>query len=172
MDPQTHERGREIRTRVLGAEYVERAAANADEFSQPLQDLVTEYCWGAVWGRDGLPPKSRSMITLAMIATLNRPQELATHIKGALRNGVTRDEIREIESGVLDRQDNPLKHAPHPQLRVIADSWEHGYGREKAVFPAPWVRANKFWPSVGRVESAYGDRNLVCSCVPTEAYAE
>ena len=96
MDPQTHERGREIRTRVLGAEYVERAAANADEFSQPLQDLVTEYCWGAVWGRDGLPPKSRSMITLAMIATLNRPQELATHIKGALRNGVTRDEIREI----------------------------------------------------------------------------
>ncbi len=96
MDPQTPARGREIRTRVLGAEYVERAAANADEFSQPLQDLVTEYCWGAVWGRDGLPPKSRSMITLAMIATLNRPQELATHIKGALRNGVTRDEIREI----------------------------------------------------------------------------
>jgi len=96
MDSETYEKGREIRTAVLGADYVERAAANADEFSQPLQDLVTEYCWGAVWGRDGLPRKTRSMINLAMIATLNRPQELATHIRGALSNGVTKDEIREI----------------------------------------------------------------------------
>lgn len=96
MDREIFEKGREIRTAVLGAEYVERAAANADEFSQPLQDLVTEYCWGAVWGREGLPLKTRSMINLAMIATLNRPQELATHIRGALTNGVTREEIREI----------------------------------------------------------------------------
>ena len=96
MDRETYDRGREIRTAVLGADYVERAAANADEFSQPLQDLVTEYCWGAVWGRDGLPLKTRSMINLAMIATLNRPHELATHIRGALSNGVTKDEIREI----------------------------------------------------------------------------
>lgn len=96
MDPQTYERGRQIRTTVLGADYVQRAAANADDFSQPLQDLVTEYCWGAVWGRDGLPLKTRSMLNLAMIAVLNRPQELATHIRGALNNGVTRDEIREI----------------------------------------------------------------------------
>jgi 4-carboxymuconolactone decarboxylase len=96
MDRETYELGRQIRTEVLGADYVEQAAANADEFSQPLQDLVTEYCWGAVWGRDGLSLKTRSMINLAMIATLNRPQELATHIRGALSNGVTRDEIREI----------------------------------------------------------------------------
>jgi 4-carboxymuconolactone decarboxylase len=96
MDRETHELGRQIRTAVLGTEYVERAAANADEFSQPLQDLVTEYCWGAVWGRDGLTLKTRSMINLAMIATLNRPHELATHIRGALNNGVTQDEIREI----------------------------------------------------------------------------
>ena len=96
MDRETYEKGREIRTAVLGTEYVERAAANADEFSQPLQDLVTEYCWGAVWGREGLSLKTRSMLNLAMIATLNRPQELATHIRGALTNGVTRDEIREI----------------------------------------------------------------------------
>lgn len=96
MDRETYEKGRQIRTAVLGADYVERAAANADEFSQPLQDLVTEYCWGAVWGREGLPLKTRSMINLAMIATLNRPHELATHIRGALTNGVTRDEIREI----------------------------------------------------------------------------
>lgn len=96
MDHETYDKGREIRSAVLGAEYVERAAAGADGFSQPLQDLVTEYCWGAVWGRDGLPRKTRSMINLAMLATLNRPHELATHIRGALNNGVTRDEIREI----------------------------------------------------------------------------
>lgn len=74
MDRETYEKGREIRTTVLGAEYVQRAAADADEFSQPLQDLVTEYCWGSVWGRDGLPLKTRSMLNLAMIAVLNRPR--------------------------------------------------------------------------------------------------
>ena len=83
-----------------------------------------------------------------------------------------REEIREIELGIADRADNPLKHAPHPMARVLADRWEHAYGRERAAFPARWTRESKFWPSVGRVESAYGDRNLVCSCVPTDAYAE
>jgi glycine dehydrogenase len=83
-----------------------------------------------------------------------------------------REEIREIELGISDRQDNPLKHAPHPLSRVVSDKWEHAYGRERAAFPASWTRAHKFWPAVGRVESAYGDRNLVCSCVPTDAYAE
>jgi glycine dehydrogenase len=83
-----------------------------------------------------------------------------------------REEIREIELGIADRQDNVLKHAPHPLSRVLSDSWDHAYGREKAAFPAPWTRHHKFWPAVGRVESAYGDRNLVCSCVPTDAYAE
>jgi glycine dehydrogenase len=83
-----------------------------------------------------------------------------------------RDEIREVELGIADRQDNPLKHAPHPLGRVTADKWEHAYGRERAAFPAPWTREHKFWPAVGRVESAYGDRNLVCSCIPTDAYAE
>jgi glycine dehydrogenase len=83
-----------------------------------------------------------------------------------------REEIREIELGILDRNDNPLKHAPHPMARVVSDAWSHAYGRERAAFPAPWVRERKFWPAVGRVESAYGDRNLVCSCLPTDAYAE
>jgi 4-carboxymuconolactone decarboxylase len=81
---------------VLGEEYVNRALANADDFTKPLQDLVTEYCWGAVWGREELPLKTRSMLNLAMISILNRPNELRTHVKGALTNGVTRDEIREI----------------------------------------------------------------------------
>ncbi len=96
MDKQTYERGREVRTAVLGQAYVDAATQNVDEFSAPLQDLLTEYCWGAVWGREGLPLKIRSMLNLAMIATLNRPHELRTHLRGALNNGVTRDEIREV----------------------------------------------------------------------------
>jgi glycine dehydrogenase len=83
-----------------------------------------------------------------------------------------REEIREIELGIADRTDNVLKNAPHPMARVISDSWSHAYSRERAAFPAPWTRTSKFWPSVGRVESAYGDRNLVCSCLPTDAYAD
>jgi glycine dehydrogenase len=83
-----------------------------------------------------------------------------------------REEIREIELGIADRHDNPLKHAPHPLARVVSDKWDHAYGRERAAFPAPWTKLHKFWPAVGRVESAYGDRNLVCSCPPTDAYVE
>jgi glycine dehydrogenase len=83
-----------------------------------------------------------------------------------------REEIREIELGIMDRQNNPLKNAPHTLHRVIAGEWDRPYSRERAAFPAPWTRDFKFWPSVGRVESAYGDRNLVCSCPPTDAYAE
>jgi 4-carboxymuconolactone decarboxylase len=81
---------------VLGDAYVNEALAKADDFTKPLQDLLTEYCWGAVWGRDGLPLKTRSMLNVAMISVLNRPNELRTHIKAALTNGVSRDEIREI----------------------------------------------------------------------------
>lgn len=96
MDDETYQRGREIRSEVLGKEYVDKALAEADDFTGPLQDLVTEYCWGAVWGRDGLTRKTRSMLNLAMTSVLNRPHELRTHIRAALTNGVTRDEIREV----------------------------------------------------------------------------
>ena len=96
MDKQTYERGLEIRKSVLGKEFVEKSIAAADDFNRPLQELVTEYCWGAVWGRNGLPKKTRSIINLAMISALNRPHELKMHVKGALRNGVSKDEIREV----------------------------------------------------------------------------
>ena len=96
MDRDTYQRGLEVRSAVLGEAYVNKALADADDFTKPLQDLVTEYCWGAVWGRDELPRKTRSMLNLAMISVLNRPNELRTHLKGALTNGVTREEIREI----------------------------------------------------------------------------
>jgi 4-carboxymuconolactone decarboxylase len=96
VDHETYQRGLEIRSAVLGQDYVNRALAGADDFTKPLQDLITEYCWGAVWGRDGLTLKTRSMLNLAMISVLNRPNELRTHVKAALTNGVTREEIREI----------------------------------------------------------------------------
>jgi glycine dehydrogenase len=81
-----------------------------------------------------------------------------------------RAEASAIERGELDREDNPLKHAPHTQESVVSDAWSHRYGREAAAFPAPWVREAKFWPAVGRVDNAYGDKHLVCSCPPPEAY--
>lgn len=96
MDRKTYERGLEIRTAVLGKEYVEKSMQTADDFNRPLQELVTEYCWGAVWGREELPRKIRSMLNLAMISALNRPHELKVHVEGALRNGVTPAEIREV----------------------------------------------------------------------------
>ena len=96
MDQKTFERGREIRSSVLGKEFVDNAFKSADDFNRPLQELVTEYCWGAIWGREELPRKTRSMLNLAMISALNRPHELKAHIKGALANGVTKVEIREV----------------------------------------------------------------------------
>ena len=96
MSKEVFERGLEIRKSVLGSDYVEKSFASADDFNRPMQELVTEYCWGAIWGREGLPKKTRSLINLAMISALNRPHELKIHVKGALKNGVTKDEIREV----------------------------------------------------------------------------
>ena len=96
MGKDVFDKGFEIRKSVLGAEFVEKSFASADDFNRPMQELVTEYCWGAVWGRDTLDKKTRSMLNLAMLSALNRPHELKMHVKGALTNGVTKDEIREV----------------------------------------------------------------------------
>jgi 4-carboxymuconolactone decarboxylase len=88
--------GLAIRREVLGAEYVDAALAGASEFAQPLQELVTEYCWGSVWSRPGLERKTRSLINLAMLTALNRPHELGGHVRGAVRNGCSEEEIREV----------------------------------------------------------------------------
>ncbi|MBC7772168.1 MAG: aminomethyl-transferring glycine dehydrogenase, partial [Pyrinomonadaceae bacterium] len=77
-----------------------------------------------------------------------------------------RAEIDQIEKGTLDRTDNPLKHAPHTIGAVTSDGWSHKYSREQAAYPAKWLRDSKFWPFVGRIDNAYGDRNLICACVP------
>ena len=79
-----------------------------------------------------------------------------------------RREIRRIEQGELAAEASPLKHAPHPAEVVCADAWPFAYGREEAVYPAPWTRAHKFWPPVSRIDNAYGDRNLVCTCPSLE----
>ena len=96
MSSDTFDRGLEIRKAVLGEDYVNKALAGADDFSMPLQQLVTEYCWGTVWARDGLPRKTRSLINLGMIAALNRPHELKLHVRGALNNGCSKEEILEV----------------------------------------------------------------------------
>lgn len=89
-------RGDAIRREVLGNKHVERSWANADEFGLPMQQLSTEYCWGEIWGREHFDKRTRSIINLAMLSALNRPHELKMHVGGALRNGLTKEDIQEI----------------------------------------------------------------------------
>ena len=96
MGQDRYDKGLALRKQVLGAEYVEKSLAAADDFSRPMQDLSTEYCWGYVWGRPGLALRDRSLINIAMISALNRPHELKLHVKAALNNGLKREEIREV----------------------------------------------------------------------------
>lgn len=96
MPSKLHERGLAIRRQVLGAAHVDATLAAVDEFAKPLQEVMNEYVWGAVWARPGLEPRTRSMLTISMLIALNRSTELKTHIRGALTNGVTRQEISEI----------------------------------------------------------------------------
>jgi 4-carboxymuconolactone decarboxylase len=96
MNEELFEKGLQIRRDVLGAEYVDNALRNADDFTRPLQELVTQYCWGEVWGRDTLDRRTRSIINLAMLTALNRPHEIRLHIRGAINNGLSKEDIREI----------------------------------------------------------------------------
>lgn len=96
MTQDKFEQGLKIRKQVLGEEYVEKSIQSANDFTLPLQKLVTEYCWGEIWGSDDLNLQQRSLINLAMIAALNRPHELKLHVKGALRNGLSQDTIRGV----------------------------------------------------------------------------
>jgi 4-carboxymuconolactone decarboxylase len=96
MDKEMFDKGLAIRRAVLGPEYVDKSIASADDFTRPLQELVTQYCWGEIWGRPQLDRKTRSIINLAMISALNRPHELKLHVRGALNNGLSRETIREV----------------------------------------------------------------------------
>ena len=95
-DKQSFDNGLKTRREVLGAEYVDAAIRSADDFNRPMQELVTEYCWDAIWNRPGLDRRTRSMLNLAMITALNRPHELKLHVRGAVNNGLSKDDIREV----------------------------------------------------------------------------
>ncbi|MGF1609625.1 MAG: 4-carboxymuconolactone decarboxylase [Kiloniellales bacterium] len=96
MDEKRYDAGLAVRRAVLGEDYVDRALAGADDFNRPFQELVTEYCWGAVWARPGLPRQTRSLLNLAMLTALNRPHEVRIHLRGALNNGCSKEEIQEV----------------------------------------------------------------------------
>ena len=96
MNKESFDKGLKTRREVLGAEYVDASIANADDFNRPMQELVTEYCWNEIWNRPGLDRKTRSIMNLCMITALNRPHELKLHVRGAINNGLTKDEIKEV----------------------------------------------------------------------------
>lgn len=96
MDRKLWDKGLEARKSTLGAEYVDKSLATADDFNKPFQDMLNEFCWGAIWGDPTLPPKTRSMLNLGMLAALGRMHEWELHLNGALNNGVTKDELRAI----------------------------------------------------------------------------
>jgi 4-carboxymuconolactone decarboxylase len=96
MDNELFDKGLKIRREVLGADYVDASIRNADELTMPLQELVTQYCWGEIWARPGLDRRTRSFLNLAMITALNRHHELKLHVRGAINNGLTKEEIGEV----------------------------------------------------------------------------
>lgn len=96
MNQESFEKGLQTRRDVLGADYVDASLKSADAFNMPMQELVTEYCWNEIWNRPGLDRKTRSIINLAMLTALNRPHELKLHVRGAINNGVSKEEISEI----------------------------------------------------------------------------
>lgn len=96
MNKDLFEAGLQVRREVLGSEHVDQSLRKANEFNMPLQELVTQYCWGDVWNRPGLDRRTRSFLNLAMLTALNRPHEVKLHIRGALNNGLTKEEIREV----------------------------------------------------------------------------
>jgi 4-carboxymuconolactone decarboxylase len=96
MNQDAFNKGLKTRREVLGAEYVDTAIKNADDFNMPMQELVTEYCWNEIWNRPGLDRRTRSIINLAMLTALNRPHELKLHVRGAINNGLTKADIQEV----------------------------------------------------------------------------
>lgn len=96
MNQELFDKGLQVRREVLGAEYVDKSLREADDFTREMQELVTQYCWGDVWNRPGLDRRMRSFLNLAMLTALNRPHEIRLHVRGALNNGLSRDEIKEV----------------------------------------------------------------------------
>ena len=124
MDQELYDRGLSNRKEVLGAAHVERSFATADAFSKPYQDLVTEYCWGAIWDRPGLSRKTRSLLNLAMLTALNREEEFKLHVRAAFRNGVTKDEIGEVLLQTMIYCGVPAANSAFKQAREVFAAME------------------------------------------------
>jgi 4-carboxymuconolactone decarboxylase len=132
MSKETFDQGLAIRKEVLGAEHVERSLAGADDFSRPYQELITEYCWGAVWGRPGLSRKTRSLLNLAMLTALNREDEFKLHVRAAFRNGVTREEICEVLLQSAIYCGVPAANSAFRQAREVFAQMERQAGPDRA----------------------------------------
>jgi 4-carboxymuconolactone decarboxylase len=124
MDRELYETGLRIRKEVLGDEYVDRAIQNATDFNRHFQEVVTEYCWGGVWGSDTLPKKTRSMLNLAMLAALNRRDEFELHFRGAIRNGCTLEELRDVLEQITIYCGVPAGVEAFRLARKVLDSME------------------------------------------------
>ena len=128
MDQPTYEQGLSIRREVLGVDHVERSLASADDFSRPYQEMVTEYCWGAVWDRPGLSRKTRSLLNLAMLTALNREEEFKLHTRAAFRNGVTKEEICEVLLQTMIYCGVPAANSAFKQAREVFAAMEKESG--------------------------------------------
>jgi 4-carboxymuconolactone decarboxylase len=117
-------KGEKIRREVMGDEFVDRALNNANEFDQPLQDLVMENAWGSTWNRDDLPKDTRSLVTISMLIALKAPNELKGHVRGALRNGATKDEIRAVIMHASVYCGFPAALEAMRAAREVIDTWE------------------------------------------------
>lgn len=119
MADDAFEKGLAIRKDVLGAAHVDRTIETADDFSRPYQEIMTAYCWGEVWGRETLPRRTRSLLNLAMLSALGREEEFRLHVRAALTNGVTREEIREVLLQVMIYAGVPAANAAFRQAREV-----------------------------------------------------
>ncbi|WP_028627149.1 carboxymuconolactone decarboxylase family protein [Metapseudomonas resinovorans] len=128
MDKALFDKGFANRKAVLGATHVEKSWASADDFNKPMQELVTEYCWGAIWGDDTLPFKTRSIANLAMLTAMSQHHELAVHVKGALTNGVTKEEIRAVLMQAAIYCGVPLALAGFRVASEAIKAWEAEHG--------------------------------------------
>ena len=124
MSNQKYEQGMAVRREVLGDEHVDRALNSVTDFNKELQDLVTENCWGEIWTRQGLPKQTRSLVTIAMLAALKAPTELQVHVRGALRNGCTVEEIKEVLLQSAVYCGAPAGIAAFRAAKEVIDNWE------------------------------------------------
>ena len=124
MDRLRFEAGLKVRREVLGDEFVDKAMASANAFTQPLQDLLNENCWGTIWTREALPRRTRSLVTLAFLSALRATTELKTHVRGALRNGCTVEEIQEVLLQAAVYLGVPAGVEAFRAAREVIDSWK------------------------------------------------